>query len=130
MEFTTEGDLGLLHPDIAVCLFRIAQESLRNAIAHAGAQRFRVSLASAGDDVVLTVADDGRGFDPEAVRQSGKGLGLVSMEERVRVIGGEVDIVTRAQQGTTIRVRAPHERPQAAGAPAAAGAHSDTTPTE
>ena len=116
VEFTTEGDLELLHPDIAVCLFRIAQESLRNGIAHAGAQRFRVSLASAGDDVVLTVADDGRGFDLEAVRQSGKGLGLVSMEERVRVVGGEVEIVTRPQQGTTIRVRVPDECPQAAGA--------------
>jgi signal transduction histidine kinase len=116
VEFTTEGDLELLHPDIAVCLFRIAQESLRNGIAHAGAQRFRVSLASAGDDVVLTVTDDGRGFDLEGVRQNGKGLGLVSMEERVRVVGGEVEIVTRPQQGTTIRVRVPDECPQAAGA--------------
>jgi signal transduction histidine kinase len=116
VEFTTEGDLELLHPDIAVCLFRIAQESLRNGIAHAGAQRFRVSLASAGDEVVLTVTDDGRGFDLEAVRQNGKGLGLVSMEERVRVVGGEVEIVTRPQQGTTIRVRVPDECPQAAGA--------------
>jgi len=119
VEFTTEGDLGGWHPDIADCLFRIAQESLRNGIAHAGAQRFSVSLAGAGDDVVLTVVDNGRGFDLEAVRRSGKGLGLVSMEERARVIGGEVEIVTRPQQGTTIRVRAPDERPQAA------GAHSD-----
>jgi two-component system sensor histidine kinase UhpB len=125
--FTSNGDLGLLHPDVAVCLFRIAQESLRNGVAHAGAQRFTVSLASVGDgDVVLTVADDGRGFDLEAMRRSGRGLGLVSMEERARAVGGDVEIVTRPQQGTTIRLRAPGQRPQAAGAPYA-GAHSDTT---
>ena len=111
VEFTSEGDLGLLHSDVAVCLFRIAQESLRNGIAHAGAQRFTVSLASASDAVVLTVADDGRGFDLEAVRRSGGGLGLVSMEERARVVGGDMEIVTRPQQGTTIRVRAPADRP-------------------
>ena len=76
VEFTTEGDLGGLHPDIADCLFRIAQESLRNGIAHAGAQRFSMSLASAGDDVVLTVADDGR--DSTSRRRAGAAKVLAS----------------------------------------------------
>ena len=129
VQFTSEGDLGLLHPDIAVCLFRIAQESLRNGVTHAAATRFTVSLARAGDGVVLTVADDGRGFDLEALRRSGKGLGLVSMQERVRVVGGDLEIITAPMQGTTIRARAPAEGPQPAGA-RDAGAHNDTIPTD
>jgi signal transduction histidine kinase len=55
----------------------------------------------------LTVTDDGRGFDVEAVRSGSSGLGLVSMEERARAVGADVDIVSGAGQGTTIRVRGP-----------------------
>ena len=74
-------------------------------------ERFTVSLARSGEHVELTVTDDGRGFDLEAVRRNGKGLGLVSMEERARVVGGDVQIVTGPGQGTTIRVRGPAEAP-------------------
>ena len=58
------------------------------------ARRLSVSLARSGDDIELTVTDDGRGFDLEAVRGNGGGLGLVSIEERAHVIGGDVEIVT------------------------------------
>jgi signal transduction histidine kinase len=104
VNFTTEGNLGYLHPDVAVCLFRIAQESLRNGVVHGDVQRFDVSLTPSGQDVVLTVADDGRGFDLEAVQRHGRGLGLVSIEERARMVGGNVQIIT-GPGGTTIRVR-------------------------
>jgi len=112
VSFKTEGEIGQLRQDVSVCLFRIAQESLRNGVVHGGARRFSVSLVCAGDDVELTVSDDGHGFDLEAARRSVSGLGLVSMEERARVVGGEVRITTGIEQGTTIRVRCPAELPQ------------------
>ncbi len=103
----TAGDLRHMHPDVALCLFRIAQEALRNGAIHGDARRLAVAVVRSGGHIELTVADDGRGFDLETVRQDGGGLGLVSMEERVHVIGGRMHIVTRPQQGTTIRVRVP-----------------------
>ena len=90
-----------------VCLFRIAQEALRNAVVHGDAKRVAVSLARSGDHVELTVTDDGSGFDVEAVRRASSGLGLVSMEERARAVGADVEIVSGVRQGTTIRVRGP-----------------------
>ena len=62
----------------------------------------------------MSVTDDGRGFDLEAVRRDGNGLGLVSMEERAHLAGAEVHIATGPGEGTTIRVRGPAELPRAA----------------
>jgi two-component system sensor histidine kinase UhpB len=107
VRFTADGDFAHVDPDVAVCFFRIAQESLRNGIVHGGARRLVVSLARTGEELELKVTDDGQGFDLEAVRTDGSGLGLVSIEERVHAFGGDVHIVTGPQQGTTIRVRAP-----------------------
>ena len=112
VSFTTEGDIRPLHQDVAVCLFRIAQESLRNGVVHSGARRFGVTLVRSDDHVELTVTDDGHGFDLEVVRREGSGLGLVSMEERAHVVGGDVQITTGFEKGTTIRVRCPSELPQ------------------
>ncbi len=100
------GDIGQVSPDVAVCLFRIAQESLRNAIVHGQAKRVTVTLGRTGPNVDLIVSDDGRGFDLASVRQHG-GLGLVSMEERAHLYGGEMEVITGQQMGTTIRVRCP-----------------------
>jgi len=105
VSFTADGDLAGVRPDVAVCLFRIAQESLRNGIVHGAARRLTVSLARTGGEVELTVTDDGRGFDLEAVRSGGRGLGLVSIEERAHAFGGHVHIATELEHGTTIRVR-------------------------
>jgi signal transduction histidine kinase len=104
--FTADGDFGDLQQDVAVCFFRIAQESLRNGIVHGEARQFSVSLARSGHHVELTVTDDGRGFDPEKVRGNG-GLGLVSIEERAYLLGGEARIASGLGRGTTIHVRAP-----------------------
>ena len=110
--FTAHGDLGHVHPDVAVCFFRIAQEAIRNGILHGEARRLHVSVGRPGEDLELTVTDDGRGFDLEAVRRTAGGLGLVSMEERARVVGAEVRIAAQAGRGTTIDVRGPAEPPQ------------------
>lgn len=107
VHFTTDGDFRDVHTETAVSLFRIAQESLQNGVEHSQAQRFTVSLTRSGDRIALTVTDDGRGFDLEAVRRDSDGLGLVSIEERANAIGGDVQIVTRPGAGTTIRVRCP-----------------------
>jgi len=107
VDFTIENDLRNISPDVALTLFRIAQEAMRNAIEHGQALRISVSLARSGDDVELIVSDDGWGFDLDAARQDGRGLGLVSMEERARACGGQVQIVTGLSVGTTIRVRCP-----------------------
>jgi signal transduction histidine kinase len=103
----TDGEFSDLHPDVAVCFFRIAQESIRNGIDHGAAKRIAVSLVRSGEHVELTVTDDGRGFDVETVRRNGGGLGLVSIEERADAVGGVVQILTGLGKGTTIRVRGP-----------------------
>jgi two-component system sensor histidine kinase UhpB len=113
------GDLGPIHPDAAVCLFRIAQEALRNGISHGAAQRLAVSLARADDHIELTITDDGAGFDLDAVRRSGTGLGLVSIEERAHAVGGEVRIITKRKRGTRIHVRVPAGTPPARNAESA-----------
>jgi NarL family two-component system sensor histidine kinase LiaS len=92
-----------------VCLFRIAQEALRNASRHGRARRASVSLTRQNTHLTLTVADDGDGFDLARVRTNG-GLGLVSIEERARLLEGEAAVRSAPRQGTTIEVRVP-DRP-------------------
>jgi signal transduction histidine kinase len=105
--FTADGDFGDLHADVAASFFRIAQESLQNGVVHGGARRLTVSLVRSGDQIELTVSDDGGGFDLEAVRRNGSGLGLVSIEERAHLLGGDVEITTGPRRGTIVRVRSP-----------------------
>ncbi len=109
--YVADRALGQVHADVAVCFFRIAQEALRNGLGHGDARRFDVSLRRSGKYVELLVADDGSGFDLEAVLQNGQGLGLISMEERAHGVGGHVEVVTSLGQGTTIRVTAPADLP-------------------
>ena len=107
VKFSAAENFGAVHPDVAVCFFRIAQESMRNSVAHGGAKHLMVSLTRAGDHVELTVTDDGRGFDVSAVKSNGGGLGLVTMEERVNLVGGNVWIVSEVGRGTTVRASGP-----------------------
>lgn len=102
-----EGDFGSVTSEAALCLYRVAQESLRNVIAHAGASRASVRLRRAGDIAEMTLTDDGRGFDFASSRERGKGLGLVSITERVRLAGGTISIVTEPTKGTCVRVEVP-----------------------
>ena len=105
--FRVDAELGQVDPDIAVCLFRMAQEALRNGLIHGGARHLSVSLDRFGDHINLGVTDDGSGFDVEAVMRKGAGLGLVSMEERVHAVGGELRVLSRRDQGTTVVVWVP-----------------------
>lgn len=105
--FTSEGDLRRISDEAALCLFRIAQEAMRNATTHGKARHLTIAARSLERDVQLTITDDGIGFDLEAARREGSGLGLVTMEERARVAGGYVQFVTQPGNGTTIRARIP-----------------------
>jgi PAS domain S-box-containing protein len=93
-----------LPEDISLCLFRVLQEALQNATKHSGSRHFRVSLIGGASDVELIVQDSGIGFDLEEAAKV-HGLGLISMKERLRVLGGELLIDSRSQQGATIRAR-------------------------
>ena len=92
--------------DVALCLYRVAQEALRNIAAHSGAREARVALSASAEGLELIVNDDAQGFDLAEARRRG-GVGLISMDERVRLIGGRLRIETRAQRGTELRVLVP-----------------------
>jgi len=91
--------------DISLCLFRIAQEGLRNIAKHAKVTEAKVRLKGQGHTITLTIEDSGIGFDP-AQKRGQAGLGLVSMEERTRLIQGEFRVQSQPGQGTVIQVTA------------------------
>jgi signal transduction histidine kinase len=93
-----------LRPEIDDDVFRIAQEALHNALKHSAANRVEVGLEETGDRLVLTVRDDGSGFDPEATEHRSRQLGLTSMEERAKELGGTLAIDSTPGTGTTIRL--------------------------
>ena len=95
-----------LPKQIALCLFRVLQEALQNAIKHSGVRRFDVSLTATPGEILLAVHDSGVGFDPEK-SVSGRGLGLISMKERLKLVDGELSIDSQLHQGTTIHARVP-----------------------
>jgi PAS domain S-box-containing protein len=104
--FHSQGVPENLPPQIALCLFRVLQEALQNAIKHSGVRRFDVLLAGTPGEILLTVRDSGIGFDPEKAT-SGHGLGLISMKERLKLVEGQLSIDSKPQQGTTIHARVP-----------------------
>jgi len=107
MTCTAEGAFRTITPDAALCVYRIAQEALRNVVAHAGASRAEVRLLETGDQAEITIADDGRGFDATDRAERDKGLGLVSIAERAKIMGGAVTIASGPHQGTRVRATIP-----------------------
>jgi two-component system sensor histidine kinase UhpB len=85
-------------------IYRVAQEALSNAARHSGAGRIDVALRRSGDGVELDVVDDGRGF---AFEESERGLGIGGMRERALLVGGELTIESRPEQGTTVHLVVP-----------------------
>jgi PAS domain S-box-containing protein len=91
---------------VGLSLFRVLQEALNNAIKHSGVKRVEVRLREDSGEIHLVIGDLGRGFDVEAASK-GKGLGLTSMRERVRLVNGTISIESKPMGGTTIHVRVP-----------------------
>jgi signal transduction histidine kinase len=85
------------------CIYRLVQESVNNSVRHAGARTVRVEVKNESDHVQFTVQDDGVGFDPSQVR----GLGLIGMEERVRRLGGKLEVESQPGRGTVIAAELP-----------------------
>lgn len=93
-------------PEVALGLYRITQEALRNAIRHSEAEAIRVEIEADGSRIRLVVSDDGHGFDPAADERR-EGLGLQGMRERVRLVGGSLELATAPGAGTRIEAAIP-----------------------
>lgn len=111
-----------ISPDIALCLFRVVQEGLRNVKKHSGASQARVSLHRVKDYLHLAIADNGTGFDLKELHGR-QGIGLLSMEERARLIGAQFAIWSEPQQGTRIDLWAPFPAQTEAGSSLRAEVH-------
>lgn len=106
VKFSAENIPESLPEATAFCLYRVAQECLHNIQKHAEAKWASVTVSGRRQEIVMTVLDCGKGFDPHAVRGRG-GLGLVSMEERVRLVNGKLSVHSKPGQGTRVEVRVP-----------------------
>ena len=91
---------------VALCLYRVAQESLWNAIRHSGGSKITIELKSDAEFVYMDISDDGKGFEPSTVQKTRR-LGLASMSERIRLVSGTIRTLSAPGQGVTISVVAP-----------------------
>ena len=106
VDFTHEGIARFVPPDIALCLFRVAQEGLRNVKRHSGACRAEVRLEGMERVLSLSISDKGIGFDSDSLRVR-SGLGIRSMQERLRLLGGRFEICSQPNVGTVIHASIP-----------------------
>jgi PAS domain S-box-containing protein len=106
IDFQTHDLPSPLPPDTSLCLFRVLQEALHNSAKHSGVRHFELRLWGTPGEIHLTVRDSGSGFNREAARES-RGLGLISMEERLKLVNGSLFIDSEPEHGTTIHARVP-----------------------
>lgn len=102
--FEVDGDVAGLDPDVQLVVYRVAQESLGNAIRHSGSGRIAIRLSREVNRVVLSVEDDGSGFTFD---EATSGLGLGGMRERAILVGGDLQIQSRPGHGTSVRLTVP-----------------------
>ena len=102
-----EADLRGIPTDMAAALYRVAQESIANAIRHATPRKIDVRIARVAGGVSLQIDDDGAGFDADKTERSGQAMGLFTMRERVSLLGGTFTIASSPKQGTSVRVNMP-----------------------
>lgn len=120
IEFSERGVSSEIPKDVALCLFRITQEALGNVVKHSQAKQAQAELFGTNDAIRLRIVDAGVGFDPDLRRT---GIGLISMRERLRLVGGTLSIMSAPMRGTEILVQVPlsmyanraHARTQATG---------------
>jgi PAS domain S-box-containing protein len=106
IDFTHKDMPSRVSKEISLCLFRILQEALQNAVKYSGVRHFSVKFEGTPAEIQLTVSDHGIGFDPHNAF-SGRGLGLISMRERVQLVKGELSVTSRPAGGTTVFARVP-----------------------
>jgi PAS domain S-box-containing protein len=113
IEIDFRSDVATVPPfEIGICLFRVLQEALHNIVKHSGVKRVDVRLTEHSNQIHLRVSDSGKGFDVQSTMQ-GKGLGLTSMRERVRLVNGTIAIESKPMGGTIIECHVPLESQQA-----------------
>ena len=106
IDFKTHDLPNPLSSDVSLCLFRVLQEALHNSAKHSGVRNIEVGLWGTSDEIHLAVSDSGAGFDREVAKEN-RGLGLVSMEERLKLVKGTFSIESQPKRGTTIHARVP-----------------------
>jgi PAS domain S-box-containing protein len=106
IKFVHHGIPEQIPKDVTLCLYRITQEALRNVVKHSGAAQAEVELMGHDNRIELCISDSGVGFSPESAKRT-PGLGLISMQERLRLVGGQLSVQSEPSRGTRIRVRIP-----------------------
>ncbi len=106
IDFETHDLPSALSPEISLCIFRVLQEALHNSAKYSGVRHFEVRSWGTSNGVHLTVSDFGSGFDIEAAK-AGRGLGLISMDERLKILNGTLSIESQLKRGTTIHAFVP-----------------------
>jgi len=106
LSITIEGLIDSVHPQPALCLYRVIQEGLQNIAKHSGAKLASITLQGLSNGIRLLIEDKGVGFDPEEVRKKA-GIGLSSMRERVQMLNGEISFASKPGQGTKIEAFIP-----------------------
>ena len=106
IDFKSDGLPSLIPPDVSLCLLRVLQEALHNAVQHSGVRQFDVQSNGTSNEIHLTVSDCGVGFDL-ATAKTGRGLGLNRMQERLRLVKGSLSIDSLPKRGTTVHARVP-----------------------
>jgi signal transduction histidine kinase len=106
IDFQSHDLPNLVPRNISLCLFRVLQEALHNSVKHSGVRYFEARLWANSEQIYLTVRDSGSGFDSGASRET-RGLGLVSMQERVKLLNGTLFIESQPARGTTVHARLP-----------------------
>lgn len=114
VQFVNHDIPGQIPKDVTLSLFRIVQEALRNVVKHSGAAEAKVELSGHDDGIDLCISDSGAGFSPETAKGDA-GLGLISMRERLRLVGGQLSVESEPSHGTRIRVSVPLFRADAEG---------------
>ena len=120
VQFRHANISGQIPKDVTLCLYRITQEALQNVVKHSQSTEAEVELSGHSTEIELCISDSGRGFDVESAKRA-PGLGLVSIRERLRLVGGHLSIESAPSQGTSIRVRVPQ-------VPIAAARDTSTSP--
>ncbi len=106
IDFETRDLPSAVSPDISLCFFRVLQEALHNSVKYSGVRHFEVRSWATPNEIHLTVSDFGSGFNVEAAK-AGRGLGLISMDERLKILNGTLSIQSQLERGTTVHALAP-----------------------